>query len=215
MTHARRPTATLGTAAALVAATLALSGCSASVDRTLAADDVAELAADALAAEWSTDPAVDCGDDSVAAVEGTEVECGVFNPKSGLDYPATVTLTEIDGSQVTVSVDVGDAIIPDDADDAGDDGGAELGQTGDAPADAPTVQVADFAALAAGALETQLDYAPVLDCGTQPIAVAVGATVECLATADDGKRYPAHVVVTEVTESNYDIDVTMDAAPVD
>src|SRR5690554_5752935 len=97
----------VGALAVTVGMAAALSGCSASVNTTVPAESVADLAATALGDQWDTDPTVDCGDGSVDAVVGTTVDCTVFNPKSALNYPATVTLTEVEGSTISISVETG------------------------------------------------------------------------------------------------------------
>lgn len=200
ITAIRTTTITLG-----VVLALGLAGCTASANLTVPAEKVAELAAQALGKQWQTEPTVDCGDDSVDAVEGTEVECVASNPKSGLDYPATVTITKVDGAKFTIGVETGSAIVEDDADAAAPE----------APAGSPSVPAASLATLASGALAAELGYEPVIDCGTEPLTIFVDAEFECEATGDDGLVYPAHIVVTEVSATNYNIDVAMGAEPIE
>jgi hypothetical protein len=38
-------------------------------------------------------------------------------------------------------------------------------------------------------------------------------TIDCVATGSDGLEYPARIVLTDVTDTGYDIDVTMGATP--
>jgi hypothetical protein len=198
-------TGKIGAAGLAVAVVFALAGCSFSANPTLPAEEVAGIAAKALSEQWDTDATVDCGDESIKAVVDTAVECTAYNPKSDLDYPATVTLTKIEGSNVSVSVVTGPAIAPDGGED---DGGPE------APANAPTVAAQGVAALAAGALAEKIGYTPEIDCGADPISIYIDAEIECVATADDGKDYPAHIIVTDVSATNYNIDVTLGADPV-
>lgn len=193
----------LGAFSVLAGVAVLLTGCTASVNLTVAAEDVATVGAKALSTQWDTAATMDCGDGSVDSIEGTEVECTAFNPKSGLDYPATVTLKKIDGTEYTVSVVTAAPIIPEsDADEP-------------AGGDAPTVTGASLAAIAAPALGEKLGYEPTIDCGTEPIAIVLDAKITCVATADDGLRHLANVVVTGVTETDYSIDVAMMEAPLE
>ena len=185
----------LGAFSVLAGVAVLLTGCTASVNLTVAAEDVATVGAKALSTQWDTAATMDCGDGSVDSIEGTEVECTAFNPKSGLDYPATVTLKKIDGTEYTVSVVTAAPIIPE--------------------SDAPTVTGASLAAIAAPALGEKLGYEPTIDCGTEPIAIVLDAKITCVATADDGLRHLANVVVTGVTETDYSIDVAMMEAPLE
>lgn len=199
-------TTRLGAFSVLAGIAVLLSGCTASANLTVAAADIATVGAKALSTQWDTVATMDCGDGSVDSVEGTEVECTAFNPKSGLDYPATVTLKKIDGGKYTVSVVTGSPLTTDaDAD-------ADEPVTG---ADAPTVTGAALAGIAAPALGEKLGYEPTIDCGTEPIPIYLDATIVCVATADDGVRHAANVVVTSVTGTDYSIDVAIMEAPLD
>jgi hypothetical protein len=201
-------TTRLGAFAVLAGVVVVLTGCTASVNLTIAAKDVATVGAKALSTQWETAATMDCGDGSVDSIEGTEVECTAFNPKSGLDYPATVTLKKIDGTEYTVSV-VTEAPITSDSDSGAD---------ADEPAaggDAPTVTGASLAAIAAPALGEKLGYEPTMDCGTEPIPIYLDAKIVCVATGDDGVRHAANVVVTGVTDTGYSIDVAMMEAPLE
>lgn len=177
-------------------AALTLAGCTFQANLVVAASEVEALAATALAEQWGTEPTLDCGDENVDLVEGTTVDCVASNPNSGLDYPATVTITDVEGSKYSIGVTVGSAIVEDDP-----------------AADAPTVPGGDLADLAAGALEPKLGYRPVVDCGTDRIAIVLDGTIDCVATGSDGVDYPATITVTNVTETGYDIDVVMGATP--
>lgn len=75
---------------------------------TVPADDVAELASDALEEEVGQRPdSMDCGEEEVEVVEGTTVECTLT---AGADeLPATVTIDTVDGNDYTISVQVAEA----------------------------------------------------------------------------------------------------------
>lgn len=178
------------------AAVLALTGCTFQANPVISASQLEKLAVQALAEQWDAEPTVDCGKENVDLLEGTAVDCVAHNPNSALDYPATVTITEVKGSKYSIDVALGAAI----SDDA-------------PPSDAPTVRPQSLAELAAGALETDLGYRPSVDCGSEPIAIVLEGTIDCVATGNDGLEYPARIVVTDVTDTGYDIDVTMGATP--
>lgn len=179
---------------------LLLSGCTANL--TIAAEDVADLAAEALEAQWGALPTVDCGTGSVDAVVDTVVDCTATNPNSGLDYPATVTITEVNGSDYTIGVEVGNAI-----------GGEETPEA-EGEADKPQVTPENLEGLAASAVSPELGYTPTIDCGTEPIGIAVGDVIECTGADEAGVVYPVEITVTEVTSSNFNVDVVMGAEPI-
>lgn len=185
-----------GTLGAVALAVLALSGCSAPATPTVSAADFESVAAGPLSEQWDSVAAIQCGREDIAVVEGTTVDCIAHNPNSALDYRTAVTITSVKGSKYTVDVVVGDVITDDDT------------------SGAPTVPGANLAELASSALEPKLGYKPLVDCGTEPVAIVLDGTIDCVATGSDGVDYPATITVTEVTETGYDIDVVMGADPV-
>ena len=186
-----------GTLGVVALAVLTLSGCSAPGTPTVSATEFEAVAAGPLSEQWDSVVAIECGTDDIAIVEGTVVDCIAHNPNSALDYETAVTITSVDGSKYSVDVVVGD-VISDDDETSG----------------APTVPGANLAELASSALEPKLGYKPVVDCGTQPVAIVLDGTIDCVATGSDGVDYPATITVTEVTETGYDIDVVMGSDPV-
>lgn len=217
----------LGAFSILVGVAVVVSGCTASVSTgtsatksanvTVAAEDIAALGATALSTEWDAEATMDCGDGSVDSVEGTEVDCTAYNPNSGLDYPATVTLTKIDGSDYTVSVVTGAAIVPEseETESGAEEGTEGADDTTTAPADAPTVSGDSLEAVVVPALEEDLGYKPGMDCGTEPIAIYLDAEIQCVATADDGLEYATDIVITEVTATDYKLNARMLSAPLE
>lgn len=188
---------TRGTLGAVVLAVLALAGCSAPATPSVSATEFEAVAAGPLSEQWDSVAAIECGKDDIALVEGTVVDCVSHNPNSALDYETTVTITAVTGSKYTVDVVVGDVISEDDE-----------------TSGAPTVPGANLAELASNALEAQLGYKPVVDCGTEPIAIVLGGTIDCVAADSSGIDFPATITVTDVTETGYDIDVVMGSTPV-
>ena len=89
------------------AASIVLSGCTASANLTIPASEVAATAATALEESVGTRPVMDCGDDSVDLVDGTAVECELTDPSTGTVFGSTVTVNyEGDGTDYAVSVAV-------------------------------------------------------------------------------------------------------------
>lgn len=91
----------------LVAATaILLTGCSLSTTPTADPADVAATAADALEQQVGSRPDMDCGTRSVQIVDGTVVECVLTDPATGLEYDAPVTISDVNGLDYLVSVQV-------------------------------------------------------------------------------------------------------------
>lgn len=182
---------------------LALAGCSFSANFTIPAESFAKTTASALEGLWGAAPdSVDCGEDSVDVVVGTAVDCTAVNSKSGLTYDVVSTISEVNGDKYTVTAVPGDGYDPN-------------ASTDDPSVGAPTVAPTDLADLAASALAKEIGYTPAIDCGTDPVAIYVDALIECVATGNDGLNYAASITVTEVTETDYKINVQMGAKPID
>lgn len=89
---------------------LVAAGCSFSVgsggDPEEAASKVAEVASDALEEKIGRAPdELSCGDGTIDIVEGKVVDCTLTD--GGVTYPATVTITDVDGNDYHVTVEVG------------------------------------------------------------------------------------------------------------
>lgn len=87
------------------AATL-LTGCSFSGTPTANAVDVAATAADALEQQVGSRPEMDCGTETIEIVNGTVVNCVLTDPETGLTYDAPVTISDVDGLDYVVNVNV-------------------------------------------------------------------------------------------------------------
>ena len=81
---------------------LGLAACSAS---TLAAEDTAEKAEDALEEQIGTRPDISCPDDLEAEV-GAETRCTLTAGEDPTEYGVTVTVTSVDGDTVNFDVEV-------------------------------------------------------------------------------------------------------------
>ena len=95
----------------LPAVTLLVAGCSFSMgsdgDPRDPASKIAETASDALAEEVGAAPDdFDCGEGDVDIVEGKVIDCTLTD--GGVSYPATVTISEVDGRDYRIDVEVAD-----------------------------------------------------------------------------------------------------------
>lgn len=89
---------------------LLVTGCSFSVggggDPEESASKVAKVASDALEEKIGRAPdELSCGDGTIDIVEGKVVDCTLTD--GGVTYPATVTITDVDGNDYHVTVEVG------------------------------------------------------------------------------------------------------------
>ena len=99
---------TLSTFVAIVATSFFVAGCSASANLTAPPSSIEEQAAAALQDQVGAPepPAMDCGDEDIDLVEGTVVDCVLTDPDSGTEYDSTVTLSDVDGTDFHISVEV-------------------------------------------------------------------------------------------------------------
>ena len=96
------------TATAAVLGILVLGACSvtASANRTVGAEQIAEEAEGALEEQIGQRPDIDCGDDQVDLVDGEVVDCELTDPTTGDEYDTTVTLSDVDGTNFNIDVQV-------------------------------------------------------------------------------------------------------------
>ncbi|TGO06619.1 DUF4333 domain-containing protein [Serinibacter arcticus] len=96
------------TATAAVLGILVLGACSvtASANRTVGAEQIAEEAEGALEEQVGQRPDIDCGDDQVDLVDGEVVDCELTDPTTGDEYDTTVTLSDVDGTNFNIDVQV-------------------------------------------------------------------------------------------------------------
>lgn len=87
-----------------VLAVIGLSACTAEAGPTVPGEDLAELAEDALEQETGARPEMDCGDDSIIITKDKEVDCTATSTETGNEYDATVTFTNVDGGEYSISV---------------------------------------------------------------------------------------------------------------
>lgn len=179
----------------------ALAGCTASISTTTSPDKIAELAADAIEGQVGTRPDVDCGDENIALKQGTKVQCVLTDPSTGSEFDAEVTLSKVDGTNVTVTVNVADTAnnAPEETEtDAPSTGGATLSLTA-----AEIGKTAEKALKDAGLLSN-----PAVVCPGSTHEVTVGYTLECT-VIQGGDQYAATVKISEVDGSNYSVNVAI------
>lgn len=93
-------------AATLGLFTLTACNVSASANLTASPDTVAAEAEDALEEQIGSRPQIDCGDEQVDLVDGTVVDCELTDPTSGSAFDTTVTLSEVDGTNFRIAIQV-------------------------------------------------------------------------------------------------------------
>lgn len=189
------------TAAAGLLAT-ALTGCTFSASATASPDDIATLAEDALEAEIGQRPEIDCGDDSIPLKEDSVVPCLLTDPASGAEFDADVTLTKVDGTNVTVSVQVADtpnnAPAPEPSESPATDAGGTL-----------TLTAEEIGVTAARALtDAGVLPSPRVLCPGGSHEVSDGYSLECTAI-QGGDQYAATVTISEVEGSSYSVNVVI------
>ena len=189
------------TAAAGLLAT-ALTGCTFSASATASPDDIATLAEDALEAEIGQRPEIDCGDDSIPLKEDSVVPCLLTDPASGAEFDADVTLTKVDGTNVTVSVQVADAPnnapAPEPSESPATDTGGTL-----------TLTAEEIGVTAARALtDAGVLPSPSVLCPGGSHEVSNGYSLECTAI-QGGDQYAATVTISEVEGSSYSVNVVI------
>lgn len=191
-----------------LALALALSGCTFTANLTVSADEVANTAENALEAQVGSRPDIDCGADDVALVNGTVVDCVLTDPATSAEYDAVVTISEVDGTKYRVDVTVADSPRA----------GSQIEPSDDPVVDEPTgithkVAADSVARLAANALFNQSPPYYEIDCGGGDLEVSLGAVFDCSATHPDGTVYDATISITDISETDYSINVVRGATP--
>lgn len=192
--------AILAAAAGLLAT--ALTGCTFSASATASPDDIATLAEDALEGEIGQRPEIDCGDDSIPLKEDSVVPCLLTDPASGAEFDADVTLTKVDGTNVTVSVQVADAPnnapAPEPSESPATDTGGTL-----------TLTAEEIGVTAARALtDAGVLPSPSVLCPGGSHEVSNGYSLECTAI-QGGDQYAATVTISEVEGSSYSVNIVI------
>ena len=135
---------------------IGLTGCTFSANFTVSADKIAELAASALEDQYPDlgRPELDCGDDSADIVVGEQVDCVLTDPSNGSELDAVVIITEVDGTNYSIDVQVAD--VP------------------SIESENYTVPSSDLAELAAGALTEPLGFTPEITCDPADVPLVEG-----------------------------------------
>lgn len=199
----------------LLLAAAALSACSFEAGPTVAADDLADAAADALEGEIGARPEVDCGEDDIIAKTDKEVGCTVIDPADGAEYAATVTFTMVTDDGWKIEVNVADPL-------AGEESSAPA-EAAESSSDAAEEQAADepipataIADAAADALEAETGSRPEIDCGAEGLNVvpAEGRVTYCTLTDPaDGAEYEVTVTFVDVTGDSWNVSVIVASEP--
>lgn len=192
---------------ALIAATAgllatALTGCTFSASATASPDEIASLAEDALEAEIGQRPEIDCGEDSIPLKQDSVVPCLLTDPSTGSEFDADVTLSKVDGTNVTVSVQVADT--PNNAPEGEPTEAPSTGTDGTLALTAEEIGVTAAKALTdAGILAS-----PSVLCPGGTHEVTTGYSLECTAI-QGGDQYAATVTVSDVQGTSYSVNVVI------
>lgn len=180
-------------------ALVVLTGCTFSANLTASASKVASTAEDALEQQVNVRPTVDCGSDNVDLVVGTVVDCVTTDDATGDSYDTTVTISKVDGSTFTVSVQVAGTPQsgPTSTTEPTGQGGAVI-----------TVPAEDIASVAVGALTSKLGYTPAIHC-SNGIDLVVGNSILCMFTAQDGTKSTVNIEITKVDGTDYSINAVV------
>lgn len=92
--------------AAAVGVALALGASACSSTPTISGESLAEQAADALEEQVGSRPEMDCGDEDIPIEEDSVAECVLTDPSSGEQYNTDVTITDVDGTDFHIDVQV-------------------------------------------------------------------------------------------------------------
>lgn len=186
-------------AAGLIA--VALTGCTFSASATVAPDKIASLAEDALEAQIGTRPEIDCGEDNIDLKQGTTVPCLLTDPSTGSEFDADVTLSKVEGTNVTVSVEVADA-----PNNASEEEPTEAPSTGTGTLTLSAEEIAKTAekALVDAAVLTN----PGVVCPGADHEVSNGYSLECT-VIQGGDQYAATVTISEVDGTSYSVNVVI------
>ena len=186
---------------AVVGVVLVLSACTFSGTRTAPAPHVASSAEDVLEERTGVRPEIDCGTQQVKLVGGTLVDCILTEPASGDRYKAPVLISDVDGSDFSVKVNVAE-------DPVGSTPPPEPTQTAlPIPEDAPIATGVVLAELVEQAIASELDYVPIVSCFLDT-AIVVGNTADCILTDGEGDVRDVLVEITEFDGANYSISAT-------
>ena len=86
------------------ASTAVLAGCMAGGPLTVPAALVASQAEDIMEDTVGARPVIDCGDDRIDLINGTDVDCVLTDPATGIRYSADITISEVDGDNYKLNV---------------------------------------------------------------------------------------------------------------
>jgi len=175
--------------AALLGLALLLSGCTvnASASLTVPPSTIEKQATEALEDQLGDSFGIDCGDDDVALIDGTEVECTLTDDETGEQHDTTVTISDVNGTKYHIDVDVA---------------GSPGGETGDEPLE---VDAEAIAAVAAGALAPELGYDPTITC-SEGIELVLDNSIRCMITDTSGSAATVLITITEVDGTDYSIN---------
>ncbi len=173
-----------------IALALLLTGCtvSGSASLTVPASTIEKQAKEALVDQLGDAFQIDCGDDDVKLIDGTEVECVLIDDANGTEYDTVVTISDVNGTKYHIDVDVA--------------GSPEAEPTDDGPL---VVEADAIASVAAGALAPELGYDPTITC-SEGVELVVDNSIRCMIVDQAGASATVLITITEVDGTNYSIN---------
>lgn len=179
-------------AVSALAVALLLTGCSftGSASLTVPASTIEKQAKGALESQLGDAFEIDCGDDDVTLIDGTEVDCVLTDDETGEEYDTVVTISDVDGTNYHIDVDV-----------AGN-GGATDEPTDDGPL---VVDAETIAGVAAGALAPELGYDPTITC-SEGVELVVDNSIRCMIVDQEGASATVLITITSVDGTKYSIN---------
>jgi len=198
-------------------ALLGLAACTAEAGPTVSGAELADLAADALEKETGSRPGLDCGDDSIIVTQDKEVDCVATSTETGDEYDATVTFTDVDGTDYKISVQV--ASEPNGAASEAPASEPAENDTSAPAADANSIVVpaTDFAAAVADAVAEEWGAGNDIDCGSAATRTLYeGAIHSCvLNDVSTDAAYTITITITsiDVEASTFNFEAKVDDTP--
>lgn len=185
---------------AVTTASLALGGCTVTVSgghTTVGSAKVADTVEGILEEQAGRRPDVDCGVDDFALEEGETRTCTLTDPESALEYDAVVTLSDIDGADFRVDVDVADQPRSSPTPEPTDESSGTL-----------IVGSDEIARTAESALAGKVEGDFQLVCGNGDLQIATGTLIDCIYSDAAGDR-DATVEITKVDGTTYELSVSV------
>ena len=195
-------------AALAVASVFLLAGCSfgPTAPTTVSSDDIADLAEEALEDEnEDTSWKVNCDDDDeeveVDLEEDESIDCLATDKDTDLEYDAEVTITEVDGLEYEIEVELADDA--NNAEEEEEETEEEDDEENNSSDGEYFISRDDLAALAVEALTPVIGFAPTdMDCLSDETEIYVGNYDYCYFSDENDEFYTVEVTIDTFDEES-------------